>query len=132
MWLTKTIMAPIRRYLRISKYSVLECRIYLSNPRDERWLDSRISMPHGPNNPSADRTIIERVFSAIRPLILPKLREENVRKVAGKKKAAPVKDVLVEGMLVRHFFILDYPMLTLEQMNLKLLSSSERLVHAIL
>lgn len=89
-------------------------------------------MPHGPNNPSADRTIIERVFSAIRPLILPKLREENVRKVAGKKKAAPVKDVLVEGMLVRHFFILDYPMLTLEQMNLKLLSSSERLVHAIL
>ncbi len=25
-------MAPIRRYLRITKYSVLECRIYLDNP----------------------------------------------------------------------------------------------------
>lgn len=77
-------MAPIRRYLRISKYSVLECRIYLENPSDVRWLLDR-------RDP-----VIVRVFSAIRPLVLPKLREENARAMA-KKKDKPVKDVIVEG-----------------------------------
>ncbi|KAI1961394.1 hypothetical protein LOZ58_003248 [Ophidiomyces ophidiicola] len=77
-------MAPIRRYLRISKYSVLECRIYLENPADSRWLlDSR-------------DPVLPRVFQSIRPLVLPKLREENERARA-KKKSKPVKDVLVEG-----------------------------------
>ncbi|KAJ5808148.1 hypothetical protein N7474_009417 [Penicillium riverlandense] len=76
-------MAPIRRYLRISKYSVLECRIYLDNPSDSRWLlDSR-----GP--------VLARVFAAIRPLVLPKLREENERLFA-RKKGKPVKDVIAE------------------------------------
>ncbi|KAL1966598.1 hypothetical protein VTN77DRAFT_4009 [Rasamsonia byssochlamydoides] len=76
-------MAPIRRYLRISKYSVLECRIYLENPADTRWLlDSR-------------DPVLPRIFAAIKPLVLPKLREENERALA-KKKSNPVKDVIVE------------------------------------
>jgi hypothetical protein len=78
-------MAPIRRYLRISKYSVLECRIYLDNPSDSRWLLD-------PRDP-----VLARVFAAIRPLVLPKLREENERLFA-RKKGKPVKDVIAEGM----------------------------------
>lgn len=77
-------MAPIRRYLRISKYSVLECRIYLDNPSDSRWLLN-------PRDP-----ILPRVFEAIRPLVLPKVREENIR-LWTKKKGKPVKDVITEG-----------------------------------
>ncbi|ESZ94055.1 hypothetical protein SBOR_5581 [Sclerotinia borealis F-4128] len=75
-------MAPIRRYLRISKYSVLECRIYVDNPAlAESWLlNSR--------NP-----ILPRVIEKVRPLVLPKLREEQERsKSKGKKKG--VKDVV--------------------------------------
>ncbi|KAF4217372.1 hypothetical protein CNMCM8980_007932 [Aspergillus fumigatiaffinis] len=76
-------MAPVRRYLRISKYSVLECRIYLENPSDSRWLlDSR-------------DPVLPRIFAAIRPLVLPKLREENERLFA-RKKGKPVKDVIAE------------------------------------
>ncbi|OJJ59852.1 hypothetical protein ASPSYDRAFT_88749 [Aspergillus sydowii CBS 593.65] len=76
-------MAPIRRYLRISKFSVLECRIYLEDPSDTRWLlDSR-------------DPVLPRIFASIRPLVLPKLREENVRLFA-RKKGKPVKDVIAE------------------------------------
>ncbi|KAL4783144.1 hypothetical protein BJX76DRAFT_263598 [Aspergillus varians] len=76
-------MAPIRRYLRISKFSVLECRIYLEDPFDTRWLlDNR--------NP-----VLPRIFASIRPLVLPKLREENERLFA-RKKGKPVKDVIAE------------------------------------
>ncbi|KAE8311517.1 hypothetical protein BDV41DRAFT_578606 [Aspergillus transmontanensis] len=76
-------MAPIRRYLRISKYTILECRIYLENPSDTRWLlDSR-------------DPVLPRIFDAIRPLVLPKLREENERLFA-RKKGKPVKDVIAE------------------------------------
>lgn len=80
-------MAPIRRYLRISKYTVLECRIYLENPSDIRWLLN------------ARDAVLPRVFAAIRPLVLPKLREENERLFA-KKKGKPVKDVISEGKLL--------------------------------
>ncbi|KAB8253541.1 hypothetical protein BDV32DRAFT_38313 [Aspergillus pseudonomiae] len=76
-------MAPIRRYLRISKYTILECRIYLENPSDTRWLlDNR-------------EPVLPRIFAAIRPLVLPKLREENERLFA-RKKGKPVKDVIAE------------------------------------
>lgn len=79
-------MAPVRRYLRISKFSVLECRIYLENPSDSRWLlDSR--------DPA-----LPRIFAATRPLVLPKLREENERLFA-RKKGKPVKDVIAEGTM---------------------------------
>ncbi|OOQ83028.1 hypothetical protein PEBR_38344 [Penicillium brasilianum] len=76
-------MSPIRRYLRISKYSVLECRIYLDNPSDSRWLLN-------PRDP-----MLPRVFAAIRPLVLPKLREENER-LWSRKKGKAVKDVIAE------------------------------------
>ncbi|KAJ5340535.1 hypothetical protein N7541_009659 [Penicillium brevicompactum] len=77
-------MAPIRRYLRISKYSVLECRIYLDAPSDSRWLLN-------PRDP-----VLPRVIAAIQPLVLPKLREENQR-LYSRKKSKPVKDVIAEG-----------------------------------
>ena len=79
-------MAPLRRYLRITKYSVLECRIYLDNPAlAQSWLLN-------PRNP-----ILPRVIESVRPLVLPKLREERdrSRKKGAKKKA--IKDVVVEG-----------------------------------
>lgn len=78
-------MAPIRRYLRITKHSVLECRIYLDTPSDSRWLLE------------GQQPVLPRVFAAIRHLVLPKLREENERLWA-RKKSKPVKDVVKEGM----------------------------------
>ncbi|KAM0329400.1 hypothetical protein ACHAQA_004707 [Verticillium albo-atrum] len=81
-------MAPIRRYLRITKYSVLECRIYLDNPAlATSWLLH-------PRNP-----ILPKVIDAVRPLVLPKLREEKERERAKKKSAKKrqqIKDVVVE------------------------------------
>ncbi|CZT44784.1 uncharacterized protein RSE6_05013 [Rhynchosporium secalis] len=78
-------MAPIRRYLRITKFSVLECRIYVDNPAlAESWLlNSR--------NP-----ILPRVIESVRPLVLPKLREENERSKGKGSKRKGVKDVVVE------------------------------------
>ncbi|KAJ9503815.1 hypothetical protein H2202_000954 [Exophiala xenobiotica] len=76
-------MAPIRRYLRISKHSVLQCRIFLENPADEsRWLlkESDPALP--------------RVFEAVKPYVLPKLREENERARGKGKKKKSVKDVV--------------------------------------
>ncbi|KAK5084999.1 hypothetical protein LTR70_006211 [Exophiala xenobiotica] len=78
-------MPPIRRYLRISRHSVLECRIFLENPADgPRWLLS-------PTDPA-----LPRVFEAVRPLVLPKLREENDRAKGKGKKKKSVKDVVVK------------------------------------
>lgn len=80
-------MAPIRRYLRITRYSVLEVRIYLDNPAlAETWLLK-------PSNPS-----LPRVIEAVRPFVLPKLREENEKgKKKGGKKNRGVKDVVRHG-----------------------------------
>ncbi|KAH6620424.1 hypothetical protein C7974DRAFT_415629 [Boeremia exigua] len=81
-------MAPLRRYLRITKHSVLEVRIYLDRPADaEAWLLKR------------DDPALPRVIQAIRPLVLPKLREENERgkgRSGAKVKKKGVKDVVVE------------------------------------
>lgn len=81
-------MAPTRRYLRITKYSVLECRIYLDNPAlVHSWLLN-------PRNP-----ILPKVIEAVRPLVLPKLREERERAQSKKKsKKRSIKDVVIEGM----------------------------------
>ncbi|KAL8914292.1 MAG: hypothetical protein Q9172_007114 [Xanthocarpia lactea] len=81
-------MPPIRRYLRITQYSVLECRIYLDNPADaQRWLLNERS------------PVLPRVIEAVRPLVLPKLREENAKAKSGKGgKRKGWKDVVVEGM----------------------------------
>lgn len=88
----KAKMAPIRRYLRITKYSVLECRIYLDSPAlAQSWLLN-------PRDP-----ILPKVIEAIRPLVIPKLREEKERE-RGKKKSAKkktIKDVIVKGMFPR-------------------------------
>ena len=82
-------MAPLRRYLRITKHSVLEVRIYLDRPADaEAWLLKR------------DSPALPRVIQAIRPLVPPKLREENERgkgRTGAKTKKKGVKDVVVEG-----------------------------------
>ncbi|OAA55309.1 hypothetical protein SPI_08404 [Niveomyces insectorum RCEF 264] len=79
-------MAPIRRYLRITKYSVLECRIYLDNPAlAQSWL----LRPRDP--------VLPRVIESVRPLVLPKLREERERaRKKGTKKKGAIRDVLVE------------------------------------
>ncbi|CAK7205791.1 hypothetical protein SEUCBS139899_008570 [Sporothrix eucalyptigena] len=79
-------MAPVRRYLRISKYSVLECRIYVDNPAlVQSWLLH-------PRNP-----VLPRIIESVRPLVLPKLMEERERaKKKGTKKKGAIRDVLVE------------------------------------
>jgi hypothetical protein len=81
-------MAPIRRYLRITKHSVLEVRIYLHKPSDASWLLSTRD------------NVLHRVIEEVRPKVLPKLREENenARNRKGgsgkaKKKKGGIKDV---------------------------------------
>lgn len=84
-------MAPLRRYLRITKHSVIEVRIYLDRPADaDAWLLKR------------DDPALPRVIQAVRPLVLPKLREENERgkgRGGAKAKKKGVKDVVIEGKL---------------------------------
>ncbi|POR38054.1 Uncharacterized protein TPAR_01782 [Tolypocladium paradoxum] len=78
-------MAPVRRYLRITKYSVLECRIYLDNPSlAQSWLLN-------PRDP-----VLPRVIDSIRPLVLPKLREEKERSKKKGSKKKGIKDVIVQ------------------------------------
>lgn len=81
-------MAPLRRYLRITKHSVLEVRIYLDRPSDgEAWLLKR------------DDAALPRVIQAVRPLVLPKLREENGRgkgRGGARAKKKGVKDVVIQ------------------------------------
>ena len=79
-------MSPIRRYLRITKYSVLEVRIYLEKPSDSPWLLS-----------SRD-SVLARVIEEVRPLVLPKLREENENaKKKSSKKQRGIKDIVTAG-----------------------------------
>ena len=97
-------MAPLRRYLRISPHSVLEVRIYLDNPADSaRWLLH-------PRDP-----VLPLVLEAVKPLVLPKLREENERNGVGWKgkgrggtgKRKGVKDLVGTGMIeVESFFVI--------------------------
>ena len=86
-------MAPIRRYLRITRFSVLEVRIYLDNPADAyRWLLT-------PSDPA-----LPRVIDAVRPLVLPKLREENERSAPGKSNAAKKKNKSVKDVVLEEDF----------------------------
>ena len=79
-------MAPIRRYIRITKYSVLECRIYLDNPAlAQTWLLN-------PRKPA-----LPRIIESVRPYILPKLREERERSRKCSTKKKGIKDTVVEG-----------------------------------
>ncbi|KAG9187765.1 hypothetical protein G6011_05636 [Alternaria panax] len=92
-------MAPLRRYLRITKHSVLEVRIYLDRPADaEAWLLKR------------DDPALPRVIQAVRPLVLPKLREENERgkgRGSARSKKKGVKDVVVEDDFEVSIFLTD-------------------------
>ncbi|KAI0397384.1 hypothetical protein F5Y17DRAFT_455046 [Xylariaceae sp. FL0594] len=78
-------MAPIRRYLRISKYSVLECRIYLENPA---LVHSWLLNPRKP--------VLPKVIESVRPYVLPKLREERERSRKRSTKKKGIKDVVVQ------------------------------------
>ncbi|KAF3063426.1 hypothetical protein CFAM422_009981 [Trichoderma lentiforme] len=89
-------MAPIRRYLRITKYSVLECRIYLDNPAlAQSWLLN-------PRNP-----ILPQVIEAIRPLVIPKLREEKERSKKKSTKKKTIKDVIVKDDFEVSVFLME-------------------------
>lgn len=83
---SRRTMAPLRRYLRITKYSVLECRIYLDNPAlAQSWLLN-------PRDP-----VLPRVIESVRPLVLPKLREERERSRKKSTKKRGIKDTVTEG-----------------------------------
>ncbi|KAM0511676.1 hypothetical protein ACHAPE_009634 [Trichoderma viride] len=89
-------MAPVRRYLRITKYSVLECRIYLDNPAlAQSWLLN-------PRNP-----ILPHVIEAIRPLVIPKLREEKERSRKKSAKKKTIKDVIVKDDFEISMFLME-------------------------
>lgn len=78
-------MAPIRRYLRITKHSVLECRIYLDNPTlAQSWLLH-------PRDP-----VLPRIIDSIRQLVVPKLREERERAKKKSTKKKSIKDVVIQ------------------------------------
>jgi len=84
-------MPPLRRYLRITRHTVLELRIYLDPPSSlTPWLLS-------PPSPA-----LPRIIAAVRPLVLPKLREENQLSAkkgkAGKSRRGWKDVVVVEGM----------------------------------
>ncbi|RKF74256.1 hypothetical protein GcC1_085028 [Golovinomyces cichoracearum] len=88
-------MAPLRRYVRITEYSVLECRIFLENPAlGESWLV----------NPRT--AILSRVMKSVYPLIAPRLREEYER---SKNKSFPKKSnrdsIIEDDFEVSMFFI---------------------------
>ncbi|MDI1490897.1 MAG: hypothetical protein OHK93_002102 [Ramalina farinacea] len=86
-------MPPLRRYLRITRSSVLELRIYMDSPSDiPRWL-----IRPSPTTTSSSSTPLQRILTAIRPLVLPKLREENERAKGSKskKKKGATKDMVV-------------------------------------
>lgn len=54
-----------------------------------------------------DNPALPRVIQAVRPLVLPKLREENERSNSrgrGKAKKKGVKDVVVEGEYIENMF----------------------------
>ncbi|KAF8433811.1 hypothetical protein BGX38DRAFT_1255540 [Terfezia claveryi] len=74
------------RYLRVSKYTVLETRIYLDDPT---LLKSWFLNPRDP--------ILPKVIEAVRSMVLPKLREETARVMSGgakSKKNRAVKEVV--------------------------------------
>ncbi|QIW97583.1 hypothetical protein AMS68_003101 [Peltaster fructicola] len=89
-------MAPLRRYLRITKYSVLEVRIYLEKPSDAPWL--------------LRDQVLPRIFAEIRPQVLPKLREENEnskKKGSKRKKNKGIKDVVTQDDFEVVLFLTD-------------------------
>jgi hypothetical protein len=80
-------MPPLRRYLRVTRSSVLEVRIHLDHPSNTSWLLD------GAN------AALPRIIAAVRPLLLQNLRD-GLDRGGGSKAAArnrQVKDVITEG-----------------------------------
>ncbi|KAI9672177.1 MAG: hypothetical protein M1831_001991 [Alyxoria varia] len=74
-------MPPIRRYLRITRHSVLEVRIYLTDPYSQSWL----------LNPRLD--VLPRIIAEIKPFVFQQLRDDSARAGGAKsKKKKGVKD----------------------------------------
>ncbi|KAK4100747.1 hypothetical protein N658DRAFT_516541 [Parathielavia hyrcaniae] len=122
-------MAPIRRYLRITKYSVLECCIYLDNPAlAQSWLLN-------PRDP-----VLPKVIESVRPLVLPKLLEEKERERSKKKsKKRSIKDVVTQDDFEVSIFLtetdtrhslLHKKKLFRDKIQTRLTSNSSRLVGA--
>jgi hypothetical protein len=84
-------MAPIRRFLRISKFNVLECRNIIQNPElAETWLLH-------PRDP-----VLPKVLESVRPLIKDKLEEEEQKaKAKSKKSKKATKDLIIESKSTR-------------------------------
>ncbi|MCJ1336974.1 hypothetical protein MMC09_002252 [Bachmanniomyces sp. S44760] len=87
-------MAPLRRYLQLTPHTVIEVRIYLDNPSDlHRWLLNP--------SPRTHPVILPMLIQTVRPLVLPKLREESdarngkAKGKGGKGKKKGIKDVIV-------------------------------------
>lgn len=75
-------MPVIRRYLRVSRYTVLECRIFTASPTTRAQLQ----------RPG----VIESIFAALSPLIPKKLAETH-----GTRKQKPVRDEIeIDGFTV--------------------------------
>ena len=119
-------MPPVRRYLRITKYSVLECRIYLDNPADvQRWLLNT-------RDP-----VLPRVIEAVRPYVLPKLREENARAKSGKGgKRKGWKDVVAEGIRSSALPSIGHssadPVILVDDFEVAIFLTETKSIHAIL
>lgn len=79
-------MPPIRRYLRITPHSVLETRIYLTDPYQLPWLLSVSS--------ATGVSVLQRITTAVRPHVFRQLREERARQFAKtSRKKKGIKDV---------------------------------------
>ncbi|KAF3918865.1 hypothetical protein ABW20_dc0102858 [Dactylellina cionopaga] len=80
-------MAPLRRYIRLSPHTTLQCLIFLEDPSVlHTWLIH-------PTDPA-----LPRIVASLKDLVLPKLREEREREInatGASKKHKAVKDVVV-------------------------------------
>lgn len=88
-------MAPIRRYLRISPYTVLEVRIYREDPYSAPWLLSSQS------------NVLGRIMTAVKPHVFRQLRDEKERARGKSKKKKGVKDVAIEEDFEAAVFLTD-------------------------
>ncbi|KAL9089879.1 MAG: hypothetical protein Q9159_002349, partial [Coniocarpon cinnabarinum] len=99
-------MPPLRRYLRITPHSILETRIYLTDPYQTSWLTSSTptissttsTITRDPATTTTPAPILTRIITAIRPYVLRQLREERERALSAKpaKRRKITKDVAVE------------------------------------
>lgn len=78
-------MAPIRRYLQISKHYFLEVRLHLEDPYSQSWL----------LNPRND--VLTRIIDTIKPLVIRQLRDDRERARGKSKKRKGIKDVAYGG-----------------------------------